>query len=240
MADPAVSGPRRFYASATTQAVEGGFAVMLDARGVRTPRQARLIVPSETLAALIADEWAAQGQSVMLPHMPMTRLAFTAADRIPGARPETVREIVDFAGSDLLCYRATSPTSLVERQARAWDPLLDWARDAHGLVFTPTAGVIHQRQPRDSLDRVAELAKAADDFTLAGLALAAGLFGSAVLALALWRGRLTGPEAFERSRLDEAFQEDQWGVDQEAAARTAARRAEAAMLERWFTALRRR
>ncbi|MBV9511288.1 MAG: ATPase [Caulobacteraceae bacterium] len=238
MADQSAAHPRRFYAVAEPRPVEEGFAVMLDGRPVRTPRQARLVAPTQALAALVAEEWAAQAEVVRLPRMPATRLAFTAVDRIAGAREETVQEMVRFAGSDLLCYRADAPAALAERQAREWGAVLDWAKAELGLGFRPVAGVIHQPQPQESLDRVAGLAGVVDDFTLAGLALAAGPFGSAVLALALWRGAWDGTAAFGLSRLDEAFQEEQWGVDAEAAARTQAQLAEAVMLDRWFTALR--
>jgi len=238
MADQPASLPRRFYKTAVSEPFETGFSVMLDGRAVRTPRQARLVLPTERLAGLITEEWVGQKETIALAKMPATRLAFTAADRIAGARDQTVREIVNFAGSDLLCYLADAPSSLVERQTRRWGTVLDWARDDLGLVFARVSGVIHQPQPTETLDRVADIAGAADDFALAGLALAAGLFGSAMLALALWRDRLDGDAAFELSRLDEAFQEEQWGVDDEAAARTAQRRAEAEMLDRWFQALR--
>ena len=238
MADPSASLPRRFYKTAVSEPFESEFAVMLDGRAVRTPRQARLVLPTRKLAGLIAEEWAGQGEAIALAEMPATRLAFTAADRIAGARDQTVREIVNFAGSDLLCYLADAPSSLVERQTRRWGAVLDWAREDLGLEFVRVSGIIHQPQPAQTLDRVADIAGAVDDFALAGLALAAGLFGSAVLALALWRDQLDGDAAFEFSRLDEAFQEEQWGVDDEAVARTARRRAEAEMLDRWFRALR--
>ena len=238
MADAPANPPNRFYKTATAAPYEGGFTVMLDARLLRTPRRAPLVLPTEALAAMIAAEWAAQGDAIVMAQMPATRLAFTAADHIAKARAATVGEIVGFAGSDLLCYRAEAPTGLVERQVRRWGVMLDWAREDLGLTFIPVHGIIHQAQPEATLLRLGELASEAEDFTLAALAFATGLFGSAVLALALWRDQLDGDAAFELSRLDEAYQEEQWGVDDEAAVRTAHRRAEADMLDRWFQALR--
>ena len=230
--------PKRFYKAARAAPLDGGFAVMLDGRAVRTPRGSRLVLPSETLAALIAEEWEAQRETVELAHMRATRLAFTAADRVSLAHDETVVEIVQFAGSDLLCYFAQAPRALVRRQQAQWGPLLDWADRALGVRLEPVAGIIHRPQPAESLARVQALCAETDDFTLTGLAFGAGLFGSAVLALAVWKRELSGEAAFDLSRLDEAFQEEHWGVDDEAAHRAAWRRQEAVLVDSWFSALR--
>ena len=232
--DPA---PRRFYKTANVEPFENGFTVMLDARRLRTPGRAHLVLPTRALAERVADEWNAQVDAVVLALMPATRLAFTAIDRIAVARAESIAEVVSFASADLLCYRAEAPSNLVEQQTRRWGVLLDWAKEDLGLTFVRVTGIIHQPQPEATLVRIADLADAADDFALAGLTMATGLFGSAVLALALWRDQLDGDAAFELSRLDEAFQEAQWGVDEEAALRTAHRRAEAVFLDGWFQAL---
>jgi chaperone required for assembly of F1-ATPase len=237
MAAPPRERPRRFYRAVEAAAVEAGFGVMLDARNLRTPAGARLNLPSLALAELIAAEWDAQDGVIDHAAMPATRLAFTAADRIGTARVATAGEVARQAGADLLCYFADAPEGLTKRQEARWGPILDWAADRLDLSFDRASGVLHRAQPPATLEKVEALALALDDFALAGLALAAGLFGSAVLALALQRGVLDGDVAFDLSRLDEAFQEEQWGVDAEAAERTARLRAEAVMLERWFRAL---
>ena len=233
----AAERPRRFYGAASATPHEGGFAVALDARMLRTPAGARLILPGQALAELVASEWAAQEQVIDHGLMPATRLAFTAADRIGEARAATAAEVARQAGADLLCYFAEAPKALTERQEARWGPLLDWAARTLDLRFERATGILHRAQPQATLDRVEALALALEDFALAGLALAAGLFGSAVLALALQRGVLSGDEAFDLSRLDEVFQEEQWGIDAEAAERTARLRGDAVMLERWFRAL---
>jgi chaperone required for assembly of F1-ATPase len=235
--DP-LSQPKRFYKAVTTAPAEGGgFAVLLDGRQPRTPNGAKLVLPTEALAELIAEEWTAQGDVIAFAHMPATRLAFTAIDRIGAARAAVAEETARYAAADLLCYFAEGPASLVREQEARWGPLLDWAKADLGLHFVRTTGIVHTPQPDGAVQAVKALAEALDVFALAGLAHAAGLYGSAVLALAAQRGRLSAPEAFELSRLDEAFQEARWGVDAEAAQRTATLAAEAAMLERWFGSL---
>ena len=238
MADEPTNAPKRFYKTARAAPLDDGFGVMLDGRAILTPGRARLILPGEALAALIADEWEAQLQTIQLARMNATRLAYTAVDRVAAARAATVGEIVGFAGSDLLCYFAEAPQALVRRQTEQWGPLLDWADKALGVRLDPVAGIIHRAQPAESLARVQGLCEAVDDFTLAGLAYGAALYGSAVLTLAVLKGECTGEQAFDLSRVDEAFQEEQWGVDDEAAARTAHRRGHAVMLGQWFSALR--
>lgn len=228
---------RRFWTEVSVAPHADGYGVRLDGRTPKSPAKNDVTLPTEALARLVADEWVAQGEFLVPATMPATRLAFTALDRIPDARDATADEIAAYAGSDALCYLAEAPGGLVERQAREWTPWRDWAARELGVALEPTQGLTYCDQPADSLARVRELGRALDDFALAGLAMATPLFGSAVLALALWRGALTGDQAFDLSRLDEAFQEDQWGVDAEAAERTAARREEARLLDRWFRSL---
>lgn len=229
--------PRRFYTAVETAAGEGGFVVLLDSRVLKTPGGARLVLPTEALARQVADEWAAQGQTIELAGMHATRLANTATDSIPEAREATADQVAQYAASDLVCYFAEAPAGLVARQQAHWGPVLDRAHQEAGLALVRATGIVHQTQPQETLDSIKALALAEDDFALSGLAFGAALYGSAVLVIALRRGWLSGEQAFELSRLDESWQEEQWGVDEEAAERTARLRTESLMLERWFRGL---
>lgn len=229
--------PRRFYAAVEVGAEAGGYAVLLDGRTLRGPRGERVVLPTQGLARMIAEEWAGQGEHLELAAMHATRLANTALEAVPQAREATAQSVADYAASDLLCYFATGPAGLVERQERLWGPILDRAEAELGLTFHRAAGIVHRPQPPQTLARVKALALALDDFGLAAAAFGAALFGSAVLALSLERGWLSGEEALALSRVDEAWQEEKWGVDAEAAERTTRLAAEAAMLDRWFRAL---
>jgi chaperone required for assembly of F1-ATPase len=232
-----VEKPRRFYKLVEVVADEDGLGVRLDGRSTRTPKGARQVLPTEALARMVADEWAAQGEVIELSGMHATRLANTALEAIPAAREATADSLAQYAGSDLLCYFAAAPQSLVQRQADRWGPVLDRAEREFAVAFVRAAGIVHQPQPESTLARIRALALEQDDFRLAGLAFGASLFGSAVLAFSLMHGWLTGEQALELSRLDEVFQEEQWGVDAEAAERTARLALEARMLEQWFKAL---
>ncbi len=234
--DP-IEKPRRFWTEASVAQAEGDWDVRLDDRVAKTPSGAPLVLPTRALADRVAAEWAAQGETIAFASMPTTRLAFTAIDRIPSAHAEVAGEVARYAASDLLCYVAEGPPPLVEAEREAWAPLLAWAEADLGLRFVQVAGIVHTPQPPQTVARVEALAAALDPFRLTGLAFAAPLFGSAVLALALERGRLNGAGAWAASRVDEVFQESRWGVDAEAAERSAQLLTEAQAVDVWFRAL---
>lgn len=227
---------KRFWTAVDVAETDGGWRVLLDGRAPKTPAGAPYDLPTGAVARMVADEWAAQGEFLIPATMPATRLAATAIDRIEQAREAVADEIAAYAGTDLLCYPADHPTVLVERQARAWGPWRDWAARL-GVALAVADGLTHRAQDPAALARVKALALELDVFALTALATAVPLFGSAVLGLAVQRGALSGEAAFDLSRLDEVHQESQWGVDAEAEVRTAARRVEAALLDRWFRAL---
>jgi chaperone required for assembly of F1-ATPase len=218
-------------------AADGGFVVTLDGRVLRAPKGTPLTLPTRALAEQVAEDWARQGEHLELAGMHATRLANTAVESAPAAREGMADQVAQYAASDLLCYFAEGPAELVERETRSWGPLLDRAEGEAGLTFTRAAGVVHQPQPPQTLDAVRCLALSLDDFALTGFAFGTALFGSAVLALGVLRGWLSGPEAFDLSRLDETWQAEKWGVDAEAAERAERLRGEAAVLERWLRAL---
>lgn len=229
---------RRFWTGAAAGPAEGnGSPVLLDGRTARTPGGQPLILPTGPLAARVAEEWAAQGELLEIASMPLTRLAFTVVDHVSAKREAVAGEVARYAGSDLLCYFAEGPEPLLQRQVEHWGPVLEWAECDLGLDLVRATGIIHTPQPPQTLERVETLALQLDDFRLGGVAWATPLFGSAILALALQRGRLSGETAFELSRLDEAFQEERWGIDAEAAERTANLRRDARALDDWFRAL---
>lgn len=236
--DDTVQTARRFYKAVTVEPSHGGFAVLLDGRSPRSPGGLAMVAPTRALAELVAEEWARQEEFILMAKMPATRLAFTALEKTAPSRAALAEEFARYAGSDALCYFADQPDELIARQTAAWEPVLQWAEEEHKLAFERAAGVIHRPQPTRTLEQARALALAMDDFSLIALLSATSLFGSALLALAVQRGRLTGEAAHDLARVDEAFQEERWGVDEEAAERTANRLAEARMLGAWFAALR--
>lgn len=229
--------PRRFYKAVSVEALDNGFGVLLDGRKLRTPKAQLMVLPTRAAAEQVAAEWAAQADVIEMATMHATRLANTAIETIGGSRDGVADQVAQYAGNDLVCYFAESPSELTARQEAAWAPLLARAEAELGLRFVRCAGIQHRDQPPETLTKVRELALSLDDFALAGLAFGVALFGSAVLAIAVLKGWLGGAQAFDLSRVDEAFQEAQWGIDAEAAERTERLRGEAAVLERWFASL---
>jgi chaperone required for assembly of F1-ATPase len=204
---------------------------------LRTPAKAWFVTPTRALAEASAAEWNAQGDSIAPETMPLTRLINVALDRTPHARAEMAAQVARFGETDLLCHRAEKPGSLFDRQAQLWDPLLAWA-DTHleaSLIAAP--GIFAHGQPKGALAALAARAAALDDFRLTGLAHAAGLAGSAIIAFALAEGRVDAANAFEAAALDYVFQLETWGEDKEARERLDNQLAEYLALERFFRAL---
>ncbi len=229
---------KRFYQSAAAGELEGGYGVLLDGRPLRTPAAARLTVPSESLAAALAEEWAAQAERILPASMPMTQIVCTAIDLAASEPERVVEELLGFAEAELLCYRAEEPEELVRRQAALWQPLLDWAAEAYGARFLLATGIVHRAQPPESLAALGQAVARHDPLTLAALAAAVRAAGSLVVGLALTEGRLTPEEAFTVAELDETYNIEQWGEDAQAAARRAAVRADLAAAHSVVTLLR--
>ncbi len=219
--------PKRFYERASTGEGEGGFRLLLDGKPALTPGRRPLAAPSRAVAEALAAEWSAQGERIDPADMPLTRLVNTALDGV-AAMAEAVRaEIVGFAGSDLVCYRADSPEELAALQAAHWDPVLDWAHAALGARFMLAAGVVHVGQPEPALARVrAAVGEVDEPLELAALASVTALTGSCLIALALAHGALAPDAAWDAGHVDEDYQARVWGVDEEAQARLARRRAD--------------
>lgn len=216
---------RRFWRAASVEAMEGGrYRVLLDGRAVTTPARAALALPTRAMAEAIAAEWDAQEREVRPLTMPVTRAANAAIDRVRAQRGEVAALIAAYGESDLLCHRAEGPAELVARQAGAWDPLLDWARDALGAPLVATRGVIPCAQPPESLARLRAQVAALDPFALTALHDLVGLSGSLVIGLAAAEGVEDAERLWQASRIDETWQEEQWGVDAEAAEVAAGRR----------------
>jgi chaperone required for assembly of F1-ATPase len=213
---------KRFYKEVSVGPVEGGFAVLLDGRPVKTPARNTLVLPTEKLAAAIAAEWRGQGDEIIVTSMPLLRLANSVIDGVAVNREGVVDAVMRFADNDLLCYRAHQPPDLVARQSVNWDPWLDWVRRRHDANMTLATGFNHVDQTPDALAVLRQVVSALDPFTLGALHVIASITGSLVLALAVADGAATGAQVFELSRLDEIYQAEKWGEDAEAAKRATA------------------
>jgi len=209
--------PKRFYKAVTTAEEEGGHLVKLDGRSVRTPAGAVLVLPNAAAAKLVADEYAAQQEHIDHLTMPVTRLANTAFDGVASAADAVLEDVLKFSTTDLLCYRADAPDALVERQAEAWDPVLDWVRTELGARFLLAEGVMHVEQPREAIGAVAvHLRKRAEPFRLAAIHLMTSLTGSALLALAVEAKAIDAETAWAAAHVDENWNIEHWGDDPEA------------------------
>lgn len=231
--------PKRFYKEASIGETCNGFCVLLDGKHAKTPARNNLALPNAALAAAVAAEWNAVEDAIDPVRLPLTRLVNLAIDAVSSAPQPVIDEIVQYASSDLVFYRADDPEGLVALQNERWNPVLDWAAATLKVRFSLAQGVMHVRQPDDALASVRDAAaKLSQPFALAATASATNIGGSALIALALANGAVSGDEAWNAAHVDEQWNITQWGEDEEAQRRLAARHGEFTAAARMLELLR--
>jgi chaperone required for assembly of F1-ATPase len=219
--------PKRFYKEAGVEERDGLFHLTLDGRTAKTPSKQALAVPSRGLAEAMAREWAGQEAEIDPATMPITRIVNSAIDGVAPRKAEVVDDLVRYAGSDLVYYRASEPERLAHAQDAAWNPVLNWVRDEHGARFSLAEGVMHVTQPEEAVAAVRSVIERVDSpFALAALHVMTTLSGSVLIALAHARGPLDVDQAWSAAHVDELFQESVWGEDHEAMERRRRREAD--------------
>ena len=213
---------KRFYAEAGVAEVADGFAVTLDGKPIRTPSGRQVVAPSREIADAIAAEWQAQQELIDPSTMPMTRFANSVITAVVDRVEAVTDDIAKYFQSDLLFYRAGHPEALVAREAAHWDPLLFWAADTLGAHFILAEGIVHVRQPEAAV-AAARAALPDDPWSIAALHVITTLTGSALLALAFLRGVLDQDQVWAAAHVDEDWNGEKWGIDEEVAARRAVR-----------------
>jgi chaperone required for assembly of F1-ATPase len=213
---------KRFYRETGVAEAEGGFAVTLDGKPIKTPSGRTVTVPVRAIAEAIAEEWRAQADTIAPLTMPLTRFANSVVESVVDRVTPVRDDVAKYLRSDLLFYRAGHPQALVEKEAAHWDPVLFWAADTLGAHFILGEGIMHVRQP-DSAVEAARDALPGDPWSVAAIHVVTTLTGSALLALALAHGARDPDQVWDAAHVDEDWNRDQWGVDEEVAARRAAR-----------------
>jgi chaperone required for assembly of F1-ATPase len=206
---------KRFYKETAVDLGDGGHRVLLDGKPMRTPAKAVLVVPTRALAEAISAEWGKvpDKADINASHLPLTRLAATGLDRVTSQRARVIEDTAKYAGSDMLCYRAGGPDTLVKRQQETWQPLLDWADERYGARLVVVEGLAFVEQPADAVARLHEAVATHSDLGLSALYNLTHISGSLVVALAVAEGHLSAADAFAAAQLDELYQVERWGED---------------------------
>ncbi|KIN62228.1 ATP12 ATPase [Sulfitobacter noctilucicola] len=207
---------KRFWKEASVVPEAEGFGVRLDGREVKTPAKRALIMPTEAMAQVVAEEWDAQEEEIKPHLMPATKTANAAIDKVAIQHGEVADMLADYGDSDLLCYRAPQPDALIARQATLWDPMLDWAAEALEARLIPRVGVMHAPQDPTALEALRRRTHALSPFELAAFHDLVSLSGSLILGFATALNRASADEIWTLSRLDEIWQAEQWGADDQA------------------------
>jgi chaperone required for assembly of F1-ATPase len=213
---------RRFYQRAEVEDAEDEFCILLDGRPVKTPARRTLAAPSRALAQQLAAEWDAQRDVIDPAKMPLTRLANSIIDGVIDAPSAVALEVERYLACDLVFYRAGGPAGLVMRQAKAWDPVLAWAREAMGARFLLAEGIVFVTQPAQAL-AAASSAIPKHPWRLGAVHTITTLTGSALIAIALTHGALSVDAAWAAAHVDEDWNMEFWGRDELALEHRAAR-----------------
>lgn len=237
MTDDAPKLPRRFYKTTSVTERDGGFAVLLDERSLRTPGGTLFTAPTRALADLCASEWEAQGEYIVPATMPASQLAFATLDWTKKNRDQLCDYVTGFGETDLCCHRADTPADLVAAQAKLWDPIVKWAANDLGVALPVVSGIVAARVEPATLAKIRAHAAALDDFHLTALSQSTGLAGSALIGLAFVRGELDAEQAFQAASFDNLWSLQRWGEDAEARARLDHHQAEFRAIARYLTAL---
>ncbi len=207
---------KRFYKKVTVERQDEMFAVLLDGKQIKTPEKELCIMPSRQMADVVRAEWHNQGGDIVPATMPITKLANTAIDRVQKRRDEIIDELVKYAGSDQLCYRAEHPSELVRLQNKIWDRLLCWMKDENDIGLKTSKGIIFVEQDESELAKFRNILNDIGSFELTALYSMVAVTGSTTIGYALFKNHISVEQAWEAGHLDENFQVSQWGTDEEA------------------------
>ena len=207
---------RRFWKEATVEQIDDGWTVRLDGRAIKTPAKAALVLPTRAIARVVATEWDAQSEKIDPRTMPFTRSANAAIDKVAPQHAEVSDMLAAYGDADLLCYRAGAPAELVQRQAQIWSPFLDWADQELGARLHPRTGLMHESQDEIALNTLSKQVHRLSNYELAAFHDLVSLTGSLILGFAAAQDHSAPLDIWAASRLDETWQEEQWGVDEEA------------------------
>ena len=206
---------QRFYKEVTLKKCGMQYCVCLDGREIKTPEKKRIEIPSYALAQAVVQEWQQQAEQINPMTMPMMRLLVTCLDQIALKRAQHNNLLAAYIDTDLLCYRSENQ-ALARKQAQIWGPLMDWASSALNMPLISTDGLMPIAQKAENRALAQTMLGRLDDWQLGALAVMIRTTGSFVLGLAVYKNQITALEAYDAASLEEEFQSEQWGVDQEA------------------------
>ena len=207
---------KRFWKDVSVRPEAAGYGIYLDDKQLKTPLKSSLLAPTMAVANGIAAEWSAVEEKIDPSAMHLTRCANATLDNVVIKQADVAGMLAEYGATDLLCYRADAPKELVARQAEAWDPLLDWVSQKYDATLIATTGIMHVAQPVEGQDRMHAVVAAYDPWRLTALHDLVTISGSLVLGLAAATKHLSAEVVWPISRIDETWQEEQWGIDEDA------------------------
>ncbi|RGP39958.1 ATP synthase mitochondrial F1 complex assembly factor [Altererythrobacter insulae] len=229
---------KRFYEKVdVTEVADGGWQVTLDGRGLKTVKGTPQIVPTRALAQELAREWSDQGEDMEASHFVHRDQTDFAIDIVALDRGAAIDQMIKYAETDTLCYRADPDDALFARQQSKWEPLLAKVEQSHGLKFTRVSGIMHREQPEATMANLRKQLQEKDAFTLAGMQTMAALSASMCVPLLALEDDAEPISLWRAASLEEEWQADLWGRDPQAEERRAKRQEAFLSAFRWIQLL---
>ncbi|WAT19127.1 ATP12 family chaperone protein [Aurantiacibacter sp. MUD11] len=204
---------KKFWKDVSVEERDGGWQVTLDGRAIRTQGGQQQVAPSRALADLVAGEFAAQGEEIDTRSFVFRDMVDYALDIVAKQREATVTQLLEYAQTDTLCYRADPDEPLYKRQQELWEPLVSACEATHGIRLERASGIIHRPQPEDSIAALRQRLEAEDHFSLAGLQTITSLAASLVVALAALEDQADTTALFAAANAEQDWQAELWGWD---------------------------
>ena len=217
---------KRFYKEVSVSSVDGGWQVTLDGRAMKTVAGSQQVVPTEALAKMLAAEWDAQGDEIDAATLPMRDMTDYAIDIVAADTPSLVEKLLAYGDTDTLLYRADPDEPLYTRQQEVWEPIVAAFEAQHGIELVRVSGIMHRPQSEETLGTLRGKLAKRSPFALTGIEAMVSLAASLVVGLKASDADADTLALWNAASLEEDWQVEQWGRDEEAEERRAKREAD--------------
>ena len=207
---------KRFYKEVSVAPAGDGWQVMLDGRSLKTQGGQPQIVPGERLAEMLAEEWRAQGETIDPAAFRFRDMADYALDVVARDQAALVEKLLGYAETDTLCFRADPEEPLYRRQQELWEPIVAGLEAREGVTLHRISGILHRPQTEETRQRLTGRLGELDPFTLTALEQTTSLAASLCIGLEALQKRADGNALWAAANLEEEWQADQWGREEEA------------------------
>ena len=101
--------------------------------------------------------------------MYLTNLSNAATDTVrPQLPADRADDILQYLETDTLRFRVEEPDHLVQFQAKAWDPVVKWVEERHGVNISWTSSIVADPLSHETKDIIKRHLMSYDAWSLLG------------------------------------------------------------------------